>query len=246
MARSRSEGWGCLGETRRSSLATRGGHGVTPMHHPPSRIPLKGDAPTGCWLPTARKNAIRHRMLSFELLPLLPARFLVRAQARQLHTLHWRQDVVDLRTRRGASQHARGCRRLPLAPDCWPQSRAACASSTGAPWRGKPTTRTKAAVMRRWRIGTICNAGRASTPRCSRMAANCSRYVCRRRCATCCRAGSPAGVTCCARLAEGHGLGLTLVQRVVKAHGGEVRAENAQGGGLRVSLRLPLAREQTG
>jgi signal transduction histidine kinase len=43
-----------------------------------------------------------------------------------------------------------------------------------------------------------------------------------------------------ARLAEGHGLGLTLVQRVAKAHDGGVRAENAQGGGLRVTLDLPL------
>ena len=46
-----------------------------------------------------------------------------------------------------------------------------------------------------------------------------------------------------ARLAEGHGLGLTLVQRVARAHGGEVGAENAEGGGLRVSLRLPLMHE---
>lgn len=46
-----------------------------------------------------------------------------------------------------------------------------------------------------------------------------------------------------ARLAEGHGLGLTLVQRVAKAHGGEVRAENAQGGGLRVTLQLPLKKD---
>ncbi len=45
------------------------------------------------------------------------------------------------------------------------------------------------------------------------------------------------------RLAEGHGLGLTLVERVAKAHGGEVRAQNAEGGGLRVSLRLPRVRE---
>jgi len=46
-----------------------------------------------------------------------------------------------------------------------------------------------------------------------------------------------------ARLAEGHGLGLTLVQRVARAHGGEVDAENAEGGGLRVTLRLPLLHE---
>jgi two-component system, OmpR family, sensor kinase len=48
-----------------------------------------------------------------------------------------------------------------------------------------------------------------------------------------------------ARLAEGHGLGLTLVQRVANAHGGEVRAENVQGGGLRVVLSLPLQCEDT-
>ncbi|HEY3521948.1 MAG TPA: HAMP domain-containing sensor histidine kinase [Rhodanobacteraceae bacterium] len=47
-----------------------------------------------------------------------------------------------------------------------------------------------------------------------------------------------------ARLAEGHGLGLTLVQRVANAHGGEVIAANADGGGLRVTLRLPRLREE--
>jgi len=47
-----------------------------------------------------------------------------------------------------------------------------------------------------------------------------------------------------ARLAEGHGLGLTLVQRVANAHGGDVRAENVDGGGLRVTLRLPWLREE--
>ncbi|MGH8213404.1 MAG: sensor histidine kinase, partial [Rhodanobacteraceae bacterium] len=47
-----------------------------------------------------------------------------------------------------------------------------------------------------------------------------------------------------ARLAEGHGLGLTLVQRVANVHGGEVDAENADGGGLRVTLRLPWLREE--
>ena len=48
-----------------------------------------------------------------------------------------------------------------------------------------------------------------------------------------------------ARLAEGHGLGLTLVERVAKAHGGKVHAENADGGGLRVTLSLPLLREES-
>ncbi|HJU08580.1 MAG TPA: ATP-binding protein [Rhodanobacteraceae bacterium] len=47
-----------------------------------------------------------------------------------------------------------------------------------------------------------------------------------------------------ARLAEGHGLGLTLVERVAKAHGGEIHAENADGGGLRVTLSLPVLREE--
>jgi len=39
--------------------------------------------------------------------------------------------------------------------------------------------------------------------------------------------------------AEGHGLGLAIVDRIVRAHGGSVSAANAEGGGLRVSLRLP-------
>lgn len=41
--------------------------------------------------------------------------------------------------------------------------------------------------------------------------------------------------------AEGHGLGLSIVRRVAQAHGGEVAAANAEGGGLQVTLRLPLA-----
>lgn len=41
--------------------------------------------------------------------------------------------------------------------------------------------------------------------------------------------------------AQGHGLGLAIVQRIVRVHGGEIRAENAEGGGLRMILRLPLA-----
>ncbi|GGY18767.1 hypothetical protein GCM10008098_08560 [Rhodanobacter panaciterrae] len=41
--------------------------------------------------------------------------------------------------------------------------------------------------------------------------------------------------------ADGHGLGLAIVQRVVKIHGGELTANNRDGGGLDVRLRLPLA-----
>jgi signal transduction histidine kinase len=41
--------------------------------------------------------------------------------------------------------------------------------------------------------------------------------------------------------ADGLGLGLGIVQRVVQVHGGRVRAVNAEGGGLAVTLRLPLA-----
>ncbi|HEU0276731.1 MAG TPA: HAMP domain-containing sensor histidine kinase [Rhodanobacteraceae bacterium] len=44
-----------------------------------------------------------------------------------------------------------------------------------------------------------------------------------------------------ARRAEGHGLGLSIVQRVAQAHGGQVQARDAQGGGLEVRLRLPRA-----
>ena len=42
--------------------------------------------------------------------------------------------------------------------------------------------------------------------------------------------------------ADGLGLGLGIVQRVVQVHGGSVRAANAPGGGLEVTLRLPLTR----
>ncbi|WP_130618328.1 sensor histidine kinase [Dyella amyloliquefaciens] len=41
--------------------------------------------------------------------------------------------------------------------------------------------------------------------------------------------------------AEGHGLGLAIVQRVARAHGGDIEARNAEGGGLLVALTLPLA-----
>jgi two-component system OmpR family sensor kinase len=39
---------------------------------------------------------------------------------------------------------------------------------------------------------------------------------------------------------DGHGLGLAIAQRVVHAHGGEIRAANREGGGLRVTIALPL------
>lgn len=41
--------------------------------------------------------------------------------------------------------------------------------------------------------------------------------------------------------ADGHGLGLASVQRVVQAHGGIIDVRNADGGGLEVTLRLTLA-----
>lgn len=40
--------------------------------------------------------------------------------------------------------------------------------------------------------------------------------------------------------AAGHGLGLAIVQRVVKAHGGSIELGNAADGGLCVELQLPL------
>ena len=41
------------------------------------------------------------------------------------------------------------------------------------------------------------------------------------------------------RQSGGAGLGLAIVQRAVAAHGGEVRARNAEGGGLEVDLEFP-------
>jgi two-component system OmpR family sensor kinase len=41
--------------------------------------------------------------------------------------------------------------------------------------------------------------------------------------------------------AEGHGLGLSIVQRVVQVHRGSIEVSNAEGGGLAIRLRLPLA-----
>jgi two-component system, OmpR family, sensor kinase len=39
--------------------------------------------------------------------------------------------------------------------------------------------------------------------------------------------------------ADGHGLGLAIVQRVMQVHDGEVSARNSEGGGLEVTMRLP-------
>ena len=41
--------------------------------------------------------------------------------------------------------------------------------------------------------------------------------------------------------AEGHGLGLSIVERVVQVHGGSIEVRNAEGGGLQIRVRLPLA-----
>lgn len=45
--------------------------------------------------------------------------------------------------------------------------------------------------------------------------------------------------------AEGHGLGLAIVQRVVTAHRGSVSAVNSPGGGLEVVFRLPATEYRT-
>jgi two-component system OmpR family sensor kinase len=41
--------------------------------------------------------------------------------------------------------------------------------------------------------------------------------------------------------ADGHGMGLAIVQRVVQVHGGDIHAINGSHGGLEVRLNLPLA-----
>lgn len=42
-----------------------------------------------------------------------------------------------------------------------------------------------------------------------------------------------------AKNAEGHGLGLAIAQRVIKAYGGSIAASNRPGGGLRMEIALP-------
>ena len=43
------------------------------------------------------------------------------------------------------------------------------------------------------------------------------------------------------RQSGGTGLGLSITQRALASHGGSVKASNAEGGGLEVEMRLPLA-----
>lgn len=38
----------------------------------------------------------------------------------------------------------------------------------------------------------------------------------------------------------GAGLGLTIADRIARLHGGELDLENREGGGLRVTVRMPL------
>lgn len=44
------------------------------------------------------------------------------------------------------------------------------------------------------------------------------------------------------RESGGHGLGLAIARRAVEAHGGSIRAENRQDGGLSVLMRVPVIR----
>ena len=39
---------------------------------------------------------------------------------------------------------------------------------------------------------------------------------------------------------SGTGLGLPIAKRIVEEHGGSISAQNVEGGGLSVSIRLPL------
>jgi len=38
----------------------------------------------------------------------------------------------------------------------------------------------------------------------------------------------------------GYGLGLSIVERIMTSHGGALRVRNREGGGLRVTLELPV------
>ena len=49
-----------------------------------------------------------------------------------------------------------------------------------------------------------------------------------------------------ARGMPGSGLGLAIVRQVAEAHGGDVVAERAEGGGTRIVLRLGRARVAAG
>ncbi len=53
-------------------------------------------------------------------------------------------------------------------------------------------------------------------------------------------AGSAGVASARDRASGGEGLGLAITERVLRAHGGSVRALNRQSGGLRVELRLPV------
>ena len=45
---------------------------------------------------------------------------------------------------------------------------------------------------------------------------------------------------------KGTGLGLAIVKRIVEEHGGVIRAGNAESGGGRITIRLPLEKHETG
>jgi signal transduction histidine kinase len=44
---------------------------------------------------------------------------------------------------------------------------------------------------------------------------------------------------------KGHGLGLTFVRQVAKAHGGTVEVDNTAGGGARFTVKIPAASKTT-